>query len=125
MKAELKQKWVEALRSGKYQQGTGVLRTTDNEYCCLGVLCDLVDRSAWGVAEETFTCVNGVDVPRVAYDFHSKGDSSCYSLPYTLEVNLKLTNTTPLIDMNDGGKSFAEIADWIEREIPAEESVQS
>lgn len=32
--------WVKALRSGKYTQGQGQLKTTD-EYCCLGVLCDL------------------------------------------------------------------------------------
>lgn len=35
-------KWVEALRSGKYEQGAGALRRTDSgeaRYCCLGVLC--------------------------------------------------------------------------------------
>jgi hypothetical protein len=124
MKAELKQKWVEALRSGKYVQGTGVLRTTADEYCCLGVLCDLVDRSAWGVAEEILTCVNSEDVPRVAYDFHSHGDSSHYSLPFSLELSLKLTDTVPLINMNDAGESFGAIADWIEQNIPADESTK-
>lgn len=33
-----KVKWIEALRSGKYEQGFNVLCTTDNgKYCCLGV----------------------------------------------------------------------------------------
>ena len=33
-------RWVEALRSGEYKQGTGRLRSGD-EYCCLGVACDV------------------------------------------------------------------------------------
>lgn len=32
-----KAKWLKALRSGKYQKGTGALRPTDSTYCCLGV----------------------------------------------------------------------------------------
>ena len=40
MNAEIKQQWVEALRSGEYKQGKDYLRR-DGEYCCLGVLCDL------------------------------------------------------------------------------------
>jgi len=41
MKADLKAKWVEALRSGKYEQGRGAL-LNDGKYCCLGVLCEVV-----------------------------------------------------------------------------------
>lgn len=45
MKREVMQMWVDALRSGEYQQGVGELRvvweTGDIDYCCLGVLCDL------------------------------------------------------------------------------------
>lgn len=32
--------WVDALRSGKYKQGSGYLRQGD-KYCCLGVVCEL------------------------------------------------------------------------------------
>lgn len=46
MNQEIKQKWVEALRSGKYKQGQGYLRKGNN-YCCLGVLCDLHDDKEW------------------------------------------------------------------------------
>ena len=35
------QKWVEALRSGKYQQGFQKLCTAEEKYCCLGVLCEV------------------------------------------------------------------------------------
>jgi len=40
MNPEIKQKWVDALRSGKYDQGSEKLRSRQG-YCCLGVLCDL------------------------------------------------------------------------------------
>jgi hypothetical protein len=38
---EVIQKWIDALTSGEYQQGTGMLQSAEGEYCCLGVLCDL------------------------------------------------------------------------------------
>lgn len=41
MKKSVKKKWVAALRSGKYKQGTGTLRTQEDEFCCLGVLCEV------------------------------------------------------------------------------------
>ena len=42
MNKEIAKKWVKALRSGKYKQGTNVLHNTrNNTYCCLGVLTDL------------------------------------------------------------------------------------
>lgn len=41
MKADLKAKWIDALRSGKYEQGRGAL-LNDGKYCCLGVLCEVV-----------------------------------------------------------------------------------
>lgn len=40
MKKRIKNKWVKALRSGKYQQTTGALREGDS-FCCLGVLCNI------------------------------------------------------------------------------------
>lgn len=33
--------WVKRLRSGEYKQGMAALRTEDDRFCCLGVLCDL------------------------------------------------------------------------------------
>jgi hypothetical protein len=43
----VKNKWVKALRSGKYQQGSGQLRfyedSIEPHYCCLGVLAHITD----------------------------------------------------------------------------------
>ncbi len=43
MNAAIKKRWVKALRSGKYEQGTNMLRNDPlpgekYQYCCLGVL---------------------------------------------------------------------------------------
>lgn len=51
MNKDVKQKWVDALRSGKYEQGRFLLKNNDGQYCCLGVLCDLAVQE--GVARET------------------------------------------------------------------------
>lgn len=44
MNTEIKSKWVKALKSKKYKQGKGALKSYLNGkelHCCLGVLCDL------------------------------------------------------------------------------------
>lgn len=45
MKKSIKKKWLKALRSGEYKQGTGNLRDKDfdgeTNFCCLGVLCNI------------------------------------------------------------------------------------
>jgi len=43
LKAGVKDAWLSALRSGVYKQGKGALHDiTENSYCCLGVLCDVI-----------------------------------------------------------------------------------
>lgn len=54
MDAKLKAQWLDALRSGEYKQGKEMLRTQDNSYCCLGVLCDVVDPDGWDLAWFTY-----------------------------------------------------------------------
>ena len=47
--SRLQKKWIEALESGKYKQGTGYLcqKGPDGQfrYCCLGVLCETYNSS--------------------------------------------------------------------------------
>lgn len=62
MNARIKQLWLDALRSGNYEQGMGRLRTGDS-FCCLGVLCDL-HRKETGAGRWT-----------------SEADERCYELP--------------------------------------------
>ena len=48
MNQDIKQKWVTALRSGEYKQGFCRLRGEANNFCCLGVLCDLAAKDGAG-----------------------------------------------------------------------------
>ncbi len=40
---EIKDKWVAALRSGEYRQGTFQLKSQKGYYCCLGVLNHVIN----------------------------------------------------------------------------------
>jgi hypothetical protein len=42
-----RKKLVTALRSGKYKQGRGLLRSDDNKFCCQGVACDIFPAGEW------------------------------------------------------------------------------
>lgn len=47
----LRERWLEALRSGNYKQGRGVLRNKEDEFCCLGVLCDVAEPDKWKLTQ--------------------------------------------------------------------------
>lgn len=111
MDAELKQKWVEALRSGKYKQGRFCLRDNENCHCCLGVLCDLIDPNGWDRHLEDWD--NEDDFERFKW---GKGSEwSTEEVPDQVADRVRLGHQSQLMDMNDQGKTFAEIADWIEK----------
>jgi len=95
------EEWVEALRSGKFRQGQNVLYEPKTDtYCCLGVLCRLDN---WDISP----CGNGAgdDCP----DYNSE-------LYASLREELGHSFVSEVIKMNDEGRSFAEIADYIETE---------
>lgn len=112
MDAGVKERWVAALRSGEYKQTTGYLKT-DYGYCCLGVLCDIHDK------EQAGSGVNweaGQDEDRLFWSY-----LTCEgTLPERVMDWAQLDNHNPeiegdsLAELNDGGKSFAHIADLIE-----------
>lgn len=107
MNKELKAKWVEALRSGKYGQGTGSLHPSDNVFCCLGVLCDVIDPSRW-------------DGPRLGrVKFKLKGHDGRKLLPEELMKAEELSSDQiwQLAGMNDCEKPFSEIASYIEENL--------
>lgn len=108
MNSEIKTKWLEALRSGKYDQGKGYLHSK-NSYCCLGVLANLRDDISWiESSEET-----GVFCP---YTTEMEESDSCL-LPSEIVswAGLNGTACVALVNLNDTvGKTFNEIADYIE-----------
>ena len=122
MDLETKKKWVSALRSGKYLQGHGQLRKSNgqDQFCCLGVLQDLVAPEKW------VQSITGW-----------KADGCAGGLTIELMNKIKMDHhkTSILVDMNDGltcgeseagfplfeidhePKSFKVIANYIEENM--------
>lgn len=104
-----KAKWLKALRSGRYEQGRHVLRTSmpgnKYAYCCLGVACNITDRH-WT------TCRGNLYINK-----YSDPLGTSLNLQFLREINLSALIEHELICMNDSGKSFNEIADYIEKKL--------
>lgn len=110
----LAQKWVEALRSGRYTQIKGALQKGDC-YCSLGVACDILEPQS----NRVFSFADDV----VKFEGSYTG-----SLPPSVREALGLTTsdgryrdsggyTRTLVEDNDQrGLSLASIADIIESE---------
>jgi hypothetical protein len=112
MNPEIKSKWIEALRSGDYAQDKYVLHS-EKGFCCLGVLCDITGLGEWKFMDG--------NPPKFFYQTNDTSwlDNEFYLPPkvkefcdFTLEDARK-----DLSSMNDEGKSFSEIADWIEENM--------
>lgn len=116
MNPEVKQLWLDALRSGEYKQGRNVLRDKNDNYCCLGVLTDLYvknvpDAGCWVPDDDN----NG------RYKFNNNitylpNDVADWSGVVCVDPIIKDENgnTQSLALLNDSGYSFNAIANIIE-----------
>lgn len=136
MKRKDRDDWVAALRSGRYKKGTGRLcQWVDGpgideesveacEWCCLGVLADVVAVFDWEFSEQSAR----YGVPRSLEGYrHKPVDFSMYGT----EVGLTKDQLNFLAALNDGtmftnsigtvsaqtNATFVQIADWIERNV--------
>lgn len=115
---EVKEKWVTALRSGQYPQGRELLRfsnpeTNRDEFCCLGVLCELAVQE--GVIAHPRT--GDVDDDGV-WHYGLEPYTGTGSPPPAVRKWSGLTRYAQLVTLNDqDGKTFPEIADWIEANL--------
>lgn len=162
MDQKLKDRWVKALRSGKYKQVKESLRAEvyDEEtghyrdeigYCCLGVLCEVAPGISWNGDKYEITqkklkklfideaddlvdwsltdlggyspeeakailrdhfddqlVINGEEFPKII--------EKLWGLDKKVKKDKEsVTVQSKLIHMNDNGKSFNEIADYIEK----------
>ncbi len=108
MLLEDKEAWLKALRSGEYEQTKHTLRNDQNQFCCLGVLCEILKDE----------CDLKIEVDNVNIIFYNEAYSK---LPEDIidrtRINYDLQNK--LIKLNDNeDKNFNEIANWIEKNIP-------
>jgi hypothetical protein len=118
MKGDLKEKWVRALRSGEYAQGKGLLREYNpvhkqDQFCCLGVLCDIVAKEGLE-GEDGKKFVWGDD----DHAFIFRNDRSATELPPGLRRTVGVSDELQyqLIALNDGGSNFGQIAKVIEEQ---------
>lgn len=116
---EIIKSWIAALRSGKYKQGIGQLKAdewvrgvdgTELFHCCLGVLCELAVEQG----------IIGPSTQRTEGSYHLFGHN-CSTLPFDVKdwasLGLIGLDVYTLMDMNDVGRPFEEIADFIEAHL--------
>lgn len=114
MLKETRDKWVEALRSGDYEQGRDVLCDEENRYCCLGVLNEVMG--------------NKSRTNRMGREYldakDEAGDYYCFAMnTYWLESQgVSRDMASRLAKMNDLGMQFVDIAQWIEANVEIQES---
>lgn len=116
-----KARWVAALRSGQFQQTDSTLKDRDG-YCCLGVLChvlsDVVSAAATTYREDGVEIEIGYDRETAdEWGFTDEIETTELPPPVLAALKLELDEQSDLIVMNDAGKSFAEIADYIEANL--------
>lgn len=132
---KLVRQWVDALRSGKYKQGRSALRNVDNEFCCLGVLCDICKHRLnldWELGgydidyRDIYIMDKTGDVlPNKVWDYLGR-EVTDYKVQISITnpklpssvVNNNLRNSIFLVTLNDVYRlSFEQIADIIEEEF--------
>jgi hypothetical protein len=136
MKAQIKDMWLAALRSGNYRQGRSMLHGVPDDgpptFCCLGVLCDLA-RTEGVIERRLWTDNNGLAYYH--YDVATAylplsvikwagikwlGERSMYdSTQYEVAGRYAQDGEATLARANDRGDTFEEIADVIEKYVEA------
>ena len=118
MNKEIKAKWVAALRSGDYVQGKGTLRSEGNQlrsegdqFCCLGVLCNLHAQAHPKIAAKQKDSESYMGESEILPD----------AVMEWSEVNTRNglfgddSGRSTLASLNDAGTSFSELAKIIEK----------
>ena len=121
MDSTIKEKWLAALRSGKYKQGTDKLRTKESKFCCLGVLCDVYRKETklgkWG--KDILGNFDFKNTKKGNREYRSSGvlPLSVMEWAELTQDNPVINNTQSLAGLNDRGDSFEKIADIIEKNL--------
>ena len=128
MKKTVMKKWIKALRSGKFKQGKGQLKQTNPQgkvnHCCLGVLCELYNeemiknkKKKLKEAIESY----GFGEKEMTYSFDGRGGLLPKKVMNWSGVSTDegkfydSTEPLSLVEVNDEGKRFTTIANFIEK----------
>ena len=129
------EKWVAALRSGKYKQGKEALTTTAG-YCCLGVACELALEAGVRMDVEFKEAKHDADYGEWSYDGQTgmlpeavanwlgiAVDVDDGTNGYDVRIPKYEGDTDVSVAIiNDGDASFKKIATLIERTFLKEKS---
>ena len=100
----LQTQWLEALESGKYEQGLQRLKI-NNKYCCLGIVCELA-----GLAHDGFSRFISPEGRHNAHLPHYLAEQYGF---FSDDGVVDGDSSDSLVRRNDSGSSFAEIAAFI------------
>lgn len=144
MKADIRDQWIEELRSGNYDQGGGDLHAIipkgfdvyDEKFCCLGVLCLMAKRAgvvqdervlagravAYGASGETaYLPEEVIEWAGLKYEGKRQYTESDIEEPRGFLTQGTRENawrdSESLSGMNDSGVPFDEIADVIQTKV--------
>lgn len=110
-----KNKWVKALKSGKYNQGKSCLKEKNEygefQFCCLGVAADLIGLKP--VLGYSTVFIGGMKFK--GENLNTSPLRGYTKLPEILWGNEGIPKK--LADMNDCGDTFEEIADYIQENL--------
>ena len=123
MNSQIKQKWIDALRSGKYTQAQSKLYS-GHGFCCLGVLCDIyanqVDDITWMKKDPSKT-VDDDEWDYWYFDDQSEVLPECVSKWAELDENDPLVTKnfvlTTLSSLNDKRVEFKDLSEVIEEQL--------
>lgn len=105
----IQEQWLQALESGNYKQGKRKLRSIGDEYCCLGVACDLLQSPVFEGKDCYVYCGSmGEMTEYKKLGLRDKVGSfvKCFKMPTG-------RHCFSLAGCNDFGMSFVEIAAYI------------
>ena len=119
MDAKIKAEWLACLRDGTYVQTKEFrLQDVDGHFDPIGVLCDRA--VAAGVLPKPRFFDRGVE-GRVffGYTYESGNHTTATRLPKAVEewAGIEYWTANHIQSMSDKGKTFAQIADWIEENL--------
>ncbi len=114
MNKKVKAAWIKALRSGDYTQGRGVLRSMDDEFCCLGVLAD-VKGARWSRCESDERYELRAKIHLFVTGSTTEPSYGALTTKFREQFGLTEEQQSELILMNDRGVPFPDIANHIEK----------
>jgi hypothetical protein len=118
------EKWVAALRSGKYKQYEGGLTNCEGAYCCLGVAAHLAGESDekiehYALIEPHFSEMIPRELVGYAVQKHENFNELVGMLAYRNDGTFH-----QFINPNNEKFNFKQIADWLEQNVEFYETTE-